>query len=172
MLEFTRVGRVRQIPDTMDWREVANEALQLVAGGIAQRGARVDIAENAIILHGERARFVQIWQNLIDNAVKFGEGQAALHIRIGVENAGKKAVFFVCDNGAGIEPRYQEKIFNLFEKLDANAPGTGLGLALAKRVVEQYSGTITVESPGLGQGACFRFSLPDAIQTTLDGENP
>lgn len=86
-----------------------------------------------------------------------------MQIQIGVEGIGKDSVFFVCDNGPGIEPRYHERIIRLFEKLDTRAPGTGLGLAMVKRIVEQYGGTIAVDSMGQGQGACFRFTLPGTI---------
>jgi len=72
-------------------------------------------------------------------------------------------MIFVRDNGIGIDPRYQEKIFGLFEKLDAKSEGSGLGLALVKRIVELYDGRIWVESEGAGRGSCFRFSLPGAL---------
>jgi signal transduction histidine kinase len=72
-------------------------------------------------------------------------------------------VFFVRDNGVGIEPRFQAKVFGLFEKLDPKGEGTGMGLALVKRIVEMYNGRIWVESPGLGQGANFLFTLPGAV---------
>jgi signal transduction histidine kinase len=69
----------------------------------------------------------------------------------------------VRDNGAGIDPRFREKVFGLFEKLDPKGEGTGMGLALVKRVVELYQGRIWVESGGLGQGASFLFTLPAAV---------
>jgi signal transduction histidine kinase len=72
-------------------------------------------------------------------------------------------VFFVRDNGMGIDPRYQEKVFGLFEKLDPKREGTGMGLALVKRIVELYEGRIWVESSGLGQGTKFLFTLPGAV---------
>ena len=72
----------------------------------------------------------------------------------------------------GIDPRYQAKIFGLFEKLDSKAEGTGIGLAIVKRIVELYGGRLWVESAGLGQGACFYFTLPKAISKSKEGEKP
>lgn len=164
LFEFTRVGRVRQKLVFAQWRDVVDEALGMVAGVIASRNVHVDIDDARVLLHGERERLVQIWQNLLDNAAKFGGDQADLRVHIGVEGQGTATIFFVCDNGIGIDPRYHEKIFLLFERLDTSAPGTGLGLALVKRVVEFYGGTIKVESRGLGFGACFRFTLPKAFE--------
>jgi signal transduction histidine kinase len=70
-------------------------------------------------------------------------------------------VFFVRDNGMGIDPQKATKLFGLFEKLNADAEGVGLGLALVKRIVDVHGGRIWVESEGLGKGACFRFVLPN-----------
>jgi signal transduction histidine kinase len=71
-------------------------------------------------------------------------------------------VFYVQDNGIGIDPKYQQKVFGLFEKLDPAAAGTGIGLALVKRIVEVHGGSIWVESAGSGCGTTFCFTLPDA----------
>ena len=85
-------------------------------------------------------------------------------LTIGLEKQGEEAVFSVCDNGMGIEPQYQGKIFGLFEKIDSKSGGSGMGLAIVKRIVELYQGKIWVESAGVGQGACFRFTLPGAVK--------
>jgi signal transduction histidine kinase len=106
---------------------------------------------------------VEIWQNLLENAIKFMGEQPAPAVRIGFQQQGGDTVFFVCDNGIGIDPRYHQKIFSIFEKLDVGTEGTGIGLALAKRIVELYQGKIWVESAGAGLGSCFRFTLPGAF---------
>jgi signal transduction histidine kinase len=107
---------------------------------------------------------LEIWQNLIENGVKYMGEQTAPRIEIGAERRGWELVFFVRDNGMGIEPRYQEKVFGLFEKLDPKSEGTGLGLALVKRIVDLYRGRIWLESAGAGQGTCVRFTLPEAVE--------
>jgi signal transduction histidine kinase len=75
----------------------------------------------------------------------------------------------VRDNGIGIEPKYQTKLFNLFEKLNPKMEGTGMGLAITKRIVELYQGKIWVESKGLGQGTTFFFTLPGALKDKKKG---
>jgi len=124
----------------------------------------VQVGAHDLTLQGDRLRLAEIWQNLVENACKFMGGQKDPRIEIGVENRDADTVFFVRDNGIGIDPRYQAKIFNLFEKLDPKAEGTGLGLALVKRIVELYHGRIWLESAGIGQGACFYFTLPGAVE--------
>jgi signal transduction histidine kinase len=94
--------------------------------------------------------------------------QAAPLIEIGAQTIDGDTVFFVRDNGKGIDPRHQAKVFGLFEKLDPSVEGTGLGLALVKRIVELYRGSIWLESQG--SGACFRFTLPEAVREPQEGE--
>jgi signal transduction histidine kinase len=131
----------------------------MVAGRIASRGARVVVAPETVVLRGDRARLVEVFQNLIDNAVKFMGVQESPLVEIGVETEGPEPVIFVRDNGAGIDPRHLGKLFGLFEKLDPKSEGTGLGLALVRRIVELHGGRIWAASEGLGRGSCFRFTL-------------
>ena len=163
LLEMSRIGRLINPPVRAMFRELVEDALQTVAGSISERGVEVQVSGD-VSLYGDRPRLVEIWQNLIENAVKFMGDQTSPQIEIGVEMLGGEQVFFVRDNGVGINPRYANKIFGLFEKLDPKSKGTGLGLALVKRIVEFYQGRIWAESPGVGQGACFRFTLPQAIK--------
>jgi len=120
------------------------------------------------VLSGDRQRFCQIWQNLIENAIKYSRGDTAVQIEIGVQQADGEAVFFVRDNGIGIAPQYHEKIFGLFEKLDGASSGVGIGLAMVRRVIEKCGGRIWVESDGEGTGACFFFTLPDAVRSNTE----
>jgi signal transduction histidine kinase len=96
----------------------------------------------------------------VDNAAKFMGEQPAPRIEIGMREAGGQPVFCVADNGIGIDPAYHEKVFGLFDKLDPKSEGTGIGLALVKRILEVHGGRIWVESEGLGKGAAFCFTLP------------
>ena len=166
LLELEQIARSNhncKLPETMQWKDIVGEALNITAGSIAQRGVHTHVDHTDLTLWGDRPRFVRIWQNLIDNAVKFMGEQAAPQIHIGVEQNGKQPVFFVSDNGQGIDLDYHAKIFELFEKIDERSPGTGLGLAMVKKLVEQHHGDIAVTSEGAGRGVKFRFTLPDAI---------
>jgi PAS domain S-box-containing protein len=165
LFDLSRLGRTSNPPVDVEFRELAQEAVNLVAGRISQRGVRVALADDRVVLHGDRPRLLQIWQNLVDNAVKFMGDQAEPRIEVGVEGgSAKEKVFFVRDNGQGIDPRYREKIFGLFEQLDPGVEGTGIGLALVKRIVEQYGGALWMESEGPGKGTAFFFTLPDAMK--------
>jgi signal transduction histidine kinase len=163
LLNLARVGRKMNPPERVTFKELVQEAVRLVAGRISTGGAQVQVADAAVVLKGDRPRLMEIWQNLVENACKFMGNQPKPRVEIGVEKRGPETVFFVRDNGAGIDPRYQAKVFGLFEKLDPKGEGTGMGLALVKRIVEMYKGRIWVESPGLGQGANFLFTLPGAV---------
>ena len=164
LLEMSRVGRTVNPAVAVSCGSVINEALGLVAGALSERGVEVQAAPPGLTLFGDQPRLVEIWQNLVENACKFMGDQEQPVIRIGAQEGGRGTVFFVSDNGVGIEPKYQEKVFGLFEKLDRNVGGTGLGLALVRRIVELYGGKIWVESHGAG--SCFRFTLPGAVRTT------
>ncbi len=172
LLEMSRIGRIVNPPVRVTFRELVEEAQSAVAGRIADRGAEVRVGNEPLTLFGDRQRLVEIWQNLIENAAKFMGDQAAPCIDIGVKPAGRKTVFFVRDNGMGIDPRYHEKVFGLFERLDQKSEGTGIGLAAVKRIVELYGGTIAVESKGAGSGSTFRFTLPRAAVSGPEGETP
>jgi len=104
-------------------------------------------------------------QNLIANAIKFMGRQESPRITIGT--SGKDEingfpVFFVRDNGIGIDPQYHELVFGLFNRLDSSSAGTGIGLALVKRIIDIHGGRVWVESEGKNRGSTFYFSLPPA----------
>ncbi len=169
LLEMLRIGRLINPPEQVTFRELVEEALGMVAGRISECGVEVSISEDHVNLYGDRPRLAEIWQNLVENAVKFMGNQISPRIEIGMESHGTEKVFFVRDNGMGIDPRFKEKVFGLFEKLNPQTEGTGLGLALVKRIVELYRGDIRVESEGAGHGACFRFTLPGALENATGG---
>ena len=103
-----------------------------------------------------------VFQNLLDNAIKFLGDQPAPRVEVGFRRQGEETVLFVRDNGRGIEPRHLARVFGMFERLDSRAEGAGLGLALVRRVVESHGGRIWAESEGPGTGATFRFTLAGA----------
>jgi PAS domain S-box-containing protein len=127
LLEMSRIGRVVNPAVTVAFRDLVQEALELVAGGIRERGVAVQVSQETLSLYGDRPRLVEIWQNLLENSVKFMGVQESPRIDIGVEQRGTDTIFFVRDNGMGIDPRYKSRVFNLFDKLDVKAEGTGTG---------------------------------------------
>jgi len=159
LLELSQVGHRMNPPVEAPLQAIVKEALGLAAGRIAERGVRVKVTKKPILLCGDRPRLVEVFQNLVDNAVKFMGDQPVPLVEIGAEQADDEIVLFVRDNGIGIDQRHQSKLFGLFEKLDPGSGGTGIGLALVKRIVEVHGGKIWVESEGPGQGAMFRFTL-------------
>jgi len=156
---FSRVGRIINPSEEAPLQAIVKEALDLVAGRITGRGVRIDLTEEPVVLYGDRTRLVEVFLNLVDNAVKFMGDQPAPRVEIGVEEAGEELVLHVRDNGIGIDPELQPLVFGLFHKLDPGSEGEGIGLALAKRIVELHGGRIWVESEGLGKGTMFRFTL-------------
>jgi PAS domain S-box-containing protein len=160
LLELSRVGRIVTSPVPVKFQDLLDDALAAVAGSIAEKGVRISRSPDSLVISGERPRLGEVWQNLIENAVKYMGDQPEPLIEIGVETREDERVFIVRDNGMGIDPRYSEKIFELFEKLDQKSEGSGLGLALVKRIIEVHGGRIWVESEGTGRGSCFNFTLP------------
>jgi signal transduction histidine kinase len=163
LLNLASIGRKMNPTERVPFQKLAREAVELVIGRIITSGVEVQVADANVVLEGDRSRLVEIWQNLVENACKFMGDQPRPRVEIGVEQRGGETVFFVRDNGMGIDPRHQPKVFGLFEKLNPKSEGSGMGLALVKRVVELYQGRIWVESDGPGHGANFLFTLPAAV---------
>lgn len=107
-----------------------------------------------------RREFGRLIKNLIENGIRFNAAERSPRIEIVAELRGNEIVCRIRDNGPGIEPRYHEKVFGLFDRLGTVVPGTGVGLALVKRIIEIHDGSIWIESQGDGQGCCFCFTLP------------
>jgi DNA-binding LacI/PurR family transcriptional regulator/signal transduction histidine kinase len=161
LLELSRIRRMMNPPEDVAFASVVQDALQLAQGRLAARNVQVEVAAHLPIVHGDRARLVEVVQNLVDNACKFMGDQPEPQITIeqsGTDRDGKPIVF-VRDNGIGIDPQYHAKVFGLFDKLNPKSEGTGIGLALVKRIIEVHGGRIWVESE-LGAGATFLFTLP------------
>jgi PAS domain S-box-containing protein len=159
LLELTRIGRLMNPNQNISFEELAHEAVELVYGQIQNKGIHISIQENLPMVYGDRQRLIEVIQNLIDNAAKFMGDQSSPRIEIGQNGCdGDKPIFYVKDNGIGIEPAHYDRIFGLFNKLDASSEGTGIGLALVKRIIEVHGGRIWVQSE-VGNGATFFFTL-------------
>ncbi len=162
LLEMSRIGRIMNPPQSVPLAVIVREVLELVHGRIEAHGVKLEVASTLPMVYGDHARLIEVMQNLIDNACKFMGDQPEPRITIGQQGNDRdgKPIVFVRDNGSGIDPQYHEKVFGLFNKLDAKGEGTGVGLALVKRIIEVHGGRIWVESQGAGTGTTFYFSLP------------
>jgi signal transduction histidine kinase len=159
LLDLTRIGRLVNPSQNVDFHELVREAVELVHGQIQSRGIAISIQENLPTVYGDRRRLVEVIQNLIDNAAKFMGDQPAPRIEIGQSQYERGLpVFYIRDNGIGIDPAHHDRIFGLFNKLDSESEGTGIGLSLVKRIIEIHGGRIWVQSE-VGRGATFFFTL-------------
>jgi signal transduction histidine kinase len=109
---------------------------------------------------GDRSRLREAVQNVLDNALKFMGDEPRPRVEIGARPGPGGPVLYVRDNGRGIEPAFRERVFGLFEKLDAGTEGTGIGLALVKRIVSLHGGRVWVEDGEGGRGTTVCFTLP------------
>ncbi len=162
LLSLSRTGRVERPQEEVAFGEVVREARALTAGRLAMRGVKVEFEGPLPVVRGDRRALVDLVQNLLDNAAKFMGGQTEPAVWIGAcdDRASGQSVVYVRDNGIGIKAADQERVFELFHRLDPLVEGTGLGLALAQRIVQAHGGRIWVESAGTGRGSTFFFSLP------------
>lgn len=162
LLHLSKIGRIANKPVLVVFQDVVDEAIEFVQGCISDRNVKIEIVTELPPVFGDPLRLREVMQNLIENAVKYMGDTLEPRIRIGVryDEARGESVCFVQDNGIGIEERYVTSIFDLFEQLDPRGGGTGIGLAIVKKIVQGYDGRVWVESKGLGFGSTFFFSLP------------
>jgi PAS domain S-box-containing protein len=162
LLAYSRVGTKGRDLIEISSEEALLSALISLRAGIQESGAQVTHDPLPIVLADEM-QLAQLFQNLIGNAIKYQrQGVPKVHISA-VKNGGKKWTFSVKDNGLGIDPQYFEKIFGMFQRLHKREEfaGTGIGLAICKRIVERHGGNISVESEP-GHGSTFRFTLAES----------
>lgn len=161
LYELSRVGLPSSPSEKVALGELVRDASEELAGAMAERGIRLVVAKDLPAVRGDRGRLLEVVRQLLDNAVRYMGDPAAPKIEVGVRQEAGEKVFYVRDNGRGIDARYHEKVFGLFERLDPErSEGTGVGLALVKRIVEVHGGRIWVESEGAGRGSTFCLALP------------
>ena len=158
LLAFSRIGRNGTALGHVDCGAVMDEVLLSLGPAMEETGALVTHTALPVVW-ADRSQMVQVFQNLIGNAIKFrGEDPA---ISVQAEKAGEQWLFSVSDNGIGIAPEYAENIFVVFQRLHARTeyPGNGIGLAICKKIIQRYGGKIWVE-PRAGHGSIFKFTMP------------
>lgn len=159
LLEISRLGQVIGDLTVADVGQIISDILEDITPRVTEKGGVVVVSDNIPRIMCDRYRLAQVFENLLSNAVKFMGDQPEPKIEIGFRDAGRYYEFFVKDNGIGIAPVYHEKVFGIFQRLeDIPVEGTGVGLTIAKRIVENHGGRIWVESEP-GQGATFYFTI-------------
>jgi PAS domain S-box-containing protein len=161
LVELSRAGRSVGPPGPVPLAEVVVEALQLVEGRRAASEVRVDISPDLPVVFGDHPRLLQVFQNLLDNAIKFSAPRRPGIVRVEARSPqGGDVTVVVRDNGVGIDPAHQERVFGPFEKLDPHGEGAGIGLALVRRIVEALGGRAWIQSRGRGEGCEVWVRLP------------
>lgn len=162
MLELARVEREPSEPRAVcverTWRRVQADLHSLIAA----EGATVVARDPLPVLHVDEAHLERLLRNLLANAIKYRHPERPPHVELRVERAGDRCTFALADNGIGVREDEREEIFDIFRRgSDRQREGTGIGLAVCRRIVERYGGRIRVE-PVAGGGSVFRFDLPSA----------
>ena len=158
-LELSRIGRVANPPEDVPFEEIVQEALLQTSQRIKSAGLDVLVENNLPVVRVDKMRIVEALVNLIENSMKYRGEQTHPRIDIGYRTEAEETVFFVRDNGMGMDPSQHEKVFELFYKVNTKSEGTGAGLAIVKRIIEVHGGRIWIESE-LGKGTTVCFTLP------------
>jgi PAS domain S-box-containing protein len=160
LLTYSRIGTRALLLQAVDANGLVDEVVSDLAAAIAESKASVT-RDNLPVVQGDPVQLHQLFQNLIANAIKFHRPQEAPHVHVSAVLEREAWTVSVSDNGIGIESQYLERIFVLFQRLHTRAdyPGTGMGLAICKKIVERHGGQIRVSSVP-GHGTTFHFALP------------
>jgi PAS domain S-box-containing protein len=160
ILAFSRAGRQEIAPGAIDMEELARAALKDLEPALAGRNVKVDI-KPLPPSYGDAPMIRRVWTNLLDNAIKFTRPKPEGLIEVGAQAKEGETIYHVKDNGVGFDTRYIGKLFGVFQRLHSQEefPGTGIGLAIVKRIVARHGGRVWAESQ-VGQGATISFALP------------
>ncbi|PYF99843.1 multi-sensor signal transduction histidine kinase [Georgenia satyanarayanai] len=173
LLAFSRLGRGDAEPTQVDVGDCLTDALDNLSEMIEETGAQVTCDPLPEVL-GHAGLLTQLLQNLVANAVKFRRPDATPRVHVGVQRVGSEWLFRCSDNGIGIEPRHAERVFVIFQRLHAKDAysGTGIGLAMCKRIVEHHGGRIWVEHQEPSEGTTVRWTVPLSVSRALPNLGP
>ncbi len=159
LLELSTIGHVVNAPEPVSMNILVDDVLAQLAGPLNNNNLNVVVQSGLPSVFCDRRRMAEVVQNLVENAIKHTGEQAVPQILFGMREESGVNIYFVQDNGTGIDERYHKIIFGLFNKLDSKSSGTGIGLALVKRIIEVHGGQVWVESEGVGKGSRFCFTV-------------
>ena len=159
LLAYSRVGSRGRAIEAVTSKTAVDEAIRNLKSSIDASGAKIEIGDLPVVA-ADHMQLVQLFQNLISNAVKFRTGDSP-RVEVAAERGEEEWIFTVRDNGIGIDARYAEHVFTIFQRLHSQEeyPGTVIGLAVCRKIVERHGGRIWVES-GREGGSAFRFTIP------------
>jgi light-regulated signal transduction histidine kinase (bacteriophytochrome) len=165
LLQYSRIGSKAKAFRSTVVKDALDKALSNLSEAIKESGAQVIVSELPSVVM-DPLQLELLFQNLIGNAIKFRVKGSSLKITVCATHRDEEWLFSICDNGIGLDPKFADRIFTIFQRLHTQStyPGTGIGLALCKKIVERNGGKIWVESKP-GEGATFFFTVPDVVQT-------
>lgn len=171
LLRYSRVERAELSQTDLDLTQVVQEALDQLQARLQEEQVQVHLPRSLPIVHGDRAQLTEVFTNLFSNALKYND-KTEKWVEVGVQNStnDKVPTFYVRDNGIGISPEHQEKIFEIFRRLhprDSYGGGTGAGLTIVKKIIERHGGRIWVESTP-DEGATFYFTFGEGAVRVND----
>lgn len=169
LLELSRAGRAAEHSQSVNVRHLVDEILRERGELVKAKAVQVNVDNAMPNMRADCQRMRQVFDNLIGNALKYGCDNDAPVIEIGSRVAADEIQYFVKDNGAGIDPAHHQAVFKLFHRFSNQGEGSGVGLAIVKRIAQVYEGRVWVESD-LGQGTTFWFAIPN--QTPHQGLSP
>jgi PAS domain S-box-containing protein len=170
LLQLSRVGRITSQTETVDVSRLVSELTEELRLA-AKPGVEVEIQQDMPAIIADPVAVSRLFQNLLVNAFRYGCTGEHPRIEIGSDVTGSEVRFFVRDNGPGIPPEYQKKVFGLFQRLEANQEGTGIGLAIVSKIMEVQGGRVWVESTP-GAGATFWLCFPSEVLAQVEPALP
>lgn len=159
LLQLSRIGRVANPPENFNMINLIESLIQYLQGIIKSSGAIIEYPKELPEVYADKNRIREIWQNLIENSIKYCSKDKKPHVKITVEYENNNAIYCITDNGIGIDKKFHSKVFDLFEKLDPNTPGTGIGLARVKKIIEMYNGKIWIDHSETNKGTGIKFFI-------------
>lgn len=160
--EIARLGKIENKKEVLDAKEIIQTAGNMAIGRFREQKAELIIGDALPTIYGDRNRFIQVFENLIDNAIKYMGDQKNPLVEIKSIVSKDTHKFLVIDNGSGMDAKSLNKLFTPFQRFDSKTQGTGLGLYMIKKIIESHNGNISAESEGKGKGTTFVITLPKA----------
>ena len=168
LLQLSRIGRAPVEGASVSANAILDDVKLELGFALQEKDATLSVQPGLPTINVDRVRMTEVFRNLISNAIKYNDKPAPV-IEVGSQPGNGACTFFVRDNGIGIDERFHEKIFRIFQRLHHRDEyeGTGVGLTICKKIVEAHGGTIWLESRP-GQGTTFFFTIPKAVAATRD----